>query len=148
MGEGSCRVGVSEVNAATSNCFRLRIVAATRIVVTPLPPSRSTPPCLQLAAAVGSSLATCSVIQDSWRLQLCAKSRRRKNEINTNTFAPEMRKESGEMKRSLAHTHCTHTVHSAVDEINVNVNKLKLYHSSNNEECNGNRMGNNRKWSV
>lgn len=38
MGEGSCRVGVSEVNAASSNCFRLRIVAATRIVVTPLPP--------------------------------------------------------------------------------------------------------------
>lgn len=37
VGEGSCRVGVSEVNAASSNCFRLRIVAATRIVVTPLP---------------------------------------------------------------------------------------------------------------
>lgn len=39
-GGGGCRVGVSEVNAASSNCFRLRIVAATRIVVTP-----STPPC-------------------------------------------------------------------------------------------------------
>lgn len=48
VGEGSCRVGVSEVNAASSNCFRLRIVAATRIVVTPLYPLLRPPVCNSL----------------------------------------------------------------------------------------------------